>query len=82
MSKACIQNGTSLEYLKVLPIGKRSLGIPIRRCEENIRIGINMISWIDLVQDGDYWKTIVNAALNFRCISRIPISQMRDHPLL
>ena len=29
-------------------------------------IGINMRTWIDLSQDGDYWRAIVNAPLNLR----------------
>ena len=38
---------------------------------DNIRmglkeIGINTRIWIDWAQDRDYWRVIVNAALNFR----------------
>ena len=38
---------------------------PRRRWEDNIRkslkeIGINTKSWIDLVQDRDYWRVVVN----------------------
>ena len=29
-------------------------------------IGLNTKKWIDLVQDGDYWRTLVNAALNLQ----------------
>ena len=41
-----------------------------RRWEENIKmdleeIGSNAGNWIDSVHDRDYWRTIVNAALNF-----------------
>ena len=50
------------------PIGKRPLGRPRRRWEENRmdleEIGINAGNWIDSVQDGDYWIVLVNAALN------------------
>ena len=42
-----------------------------RRWEENIRIGVKKIgintrNWFDLVQERDYWKVFVNAALNLR----------------
>ena len=40
-----------------------------RRWEDNIKmdlkeIGVNMRSWIDSAQDRDYWRALVNAALN------------------
>ena len=51
--------------------GKRPLGKSRRRCEDNIRkklreIGINTRNWVDSAQDRDYWKALVNAALNLR----------------
>ena len=51
------------------PTEKRSLGRPRRRWEDNIRmdlkeIGINTRNWVDSAQDGDYWRTLMNAALN------------------
>ena len=47
--------------------GKRPLGRPRRRWEDNIRmdlkeIGINR-NWDDSAQDSDYWRALVNAAL-------------------
>ena len=53
------------------PTGKRSLGRPRRRWEDNIRmdleeIGINMGNWVDSAQDRNYWRALVNAALNLR----------------
>ena len=53
------------------PKGKRPLGRPRRRWEDNIRmdleeIGINAGSWIDSAQDSDYCRALVNAALNLR----------------
>jgi hypothetical protein len=50
------------------PTGKRTLGRPWRRWEDNIRmdleeIGINAGNWVDSAQDGDYWTALVNAAL-------------------
>ena len=29
-------------------------------------IGINADNWIDSAQDRDYWRVLVNVALNFR----------------
>ena len=53
--------------------GKRPLGRPRRRWEDNIRmdlkeIGINTRNWVDSVQDWDYWRALVNAALNLRVL--------------
>ena len=53
------------------PTGKRPLGRPRRRCEDNIiidleEIGINAGDWVDSAQDTNYWRSLVNAALNDR----------------
>ena len=44
---------------------------PRHRSEDNIRmglkeIGINMRNWVDLAQDRDYYRVLVNVALNLR----------------
>ena len=51
--------------------GKRPLGRPRHRWEDNIRmdpeeIGINAGNWVDLAQDRNYWRALVNAAWNLR----------------
>ena len=43
--------------------------MPRRRWEDNIRmdlqeIGISTGNWVDSAQDMDYWRALVNAALN------------------
>ena len=53
------------------PTGKRPLGRPRRRWDDNIRmdleeIGINAGNWVDLAQYKDYWRALGNAALNLR----------------
>jgi hypothetical protein len=53
------------------PEGKRPLGRPRRRWEDNIRmdlreIGCGGMDWIDLAQDRDQWRTLVNTVMNLR----------------
>ena len=53
------------------PTGKRPLGRPRRRWEDNIRmdleeIGIKAGKWVDSAPDRDYWRALVNAALNLQ----------------
>jgi hypothetical protein len=53
------------------PEGKRPLGRPRRRWEDNIimdirEIGWGGMDWIDLVQDRDQCRALVNTAMNLR----------------
>jgi hypothetical protein len=53
------------------PEGKRPLGRPRRRWEDNIKmdlreIGCGGMDWIDLAQDWDKWGALVNTAMNLR----------------
>ena len=53
------------------PEGKRPLGIPRRRWEDNIKIDLQEMirrgmDWIDLAQVGDNWRPVVNAVMNTR----------------
>jgi hypothetical protein len=51
------------------PEGKRPLGGPRRRWEDNIRLDLREIGWggmdwIDLAQDRDQWRALVNMAMD------------------
>jgi len=53
------------------PEGKRPLGKPRRRWEDNIKmdlqkVGFGGMDWIELIQDRDRWRAIVNAVMNLR----------------
>ena len=62
---------SAFKILTGKPTGKRPLGSPRRRWEDNIgmdlkKIGINTRNWVDSAQDRNYWRALVNAALNLR----------------
>ena len=53
------------------PEGKRPLGKTRRRWEDNIIVDIQEVGWvgmhwIDLAQDRDKWRSLVNAVMNVR----------------
>jgi hypothetical protein len=53
------------------PEGKRSLGRPRRRWEDNIKmdlreIGIEGANWIQLAHDRAQWRACVNTMMNLR----------------
>ena len=53
------------------PEGKRSLGKGRRRWEDNIQmdlqeVGCGGMDWIELAQDRDRWRALVNAVMNLR----------------
>ena len=70
LSNIIVEQGRSaFKILTGKPTGKRPLGRPRRRCENNIRmdleeIGINAGNWVDSAQDRNYCRALVNAALN------------------
>jgi hypothetical protein len=53
------------------PEGKRSLGRPRRRWVVNIKMDLGEIGWdgrdwIELAQDRDQWRALVNTVMNLR----------------
>jgi hypothetical protein len=66
-----VEGSSAFKILTGTSTRKRSLGRPRHRWGDNIRtdlieIGINTRNWVDLAQDRDYWRALVNAALNIR----------------
>ena len=62
---------SAFKILTGKPTGNRPLGRSRRRWEDNIRmdleeISINAGNWVDSAQDRNYWRALVNAALNLR----------------
>jgi hypothetical protein len=58
-------------FEKSNPEGKRPLGRPRRRGVDNIKMDLREIGWdggdwIDLAQDRDQWRALVNAVMNLR----------------
>ena len=52
-------------------VGKRPLGRPRRRWEDNNKMGLQEVvcggmDWIELVRDRDRWRALVNAVMNLR----------------
>ena len=52
------------------PEGKRPLGRPRRRWEDNIKMDLQEVrgvgDWMELAQDRDRWRALVNTVMNFR----------------
>ena len=53
------------------PDGKRSLGRPRRRWEDNIKMDLQEVGrgcgdWMELAQDRDRWWLLVSTVMNFR----------------
>jgi hypothetical protein len=59
------------KFLVGKPKGKRQLGRPRRRREDNIKIdlqevGCGCMGWIDLTLYKDRWRAFVNAVMNIQ----------------
>jgi hypothetical protein len=65
------ENTNAYGILVEEPEGKRPLGRPRSRWMNNIKmdlreIGWDGVDWIDMAQDRDQWRVLVNIVLNFR----------------
>jgi hypothetical protein len=74
VSRSCSTNGEKRNPYRILvgkPEGKRPLGTSRRRWVDNIKIVLREIGWggmdwIDLAQDKNQWRALVNAVFNLR----------------
>jgi len=73
MGGACGTYGEGRDVHRVLvgkPEGKRPLGRPRRRWEDNIKMALWEVGrggdWMELAQDRDRWRALVNTVMNFR----------------
>jgi hypothetical protein len=53
------------------PEGRRPLGRPRHRWEDNIRmdfqeVGYGCVDWMELAQDRDRWRALVSGVMNLR----------------
>jgi hypothetical protein len=72
MGRACSTNGAKRNAYRILvrkPEGKRPLGRPRRWWVSKIKIDLREIGWcgmdwIDLAQDRDQWRALVDTVMN------------------
>ena len=58
------ESRSTYKMLTGKPTGKRPLGRPRRRWEDNLEeIGINAGNWVDSTQNRDYWRALVNCGI-------------------
>ena len=55
------------------PEGKRPVGTPRRRWEDNIKTDLQEVGrgcgdWMELAQDRDGWRAFVSTVMNFRVV--------------
>ena len=68
---ACMEEGRGVhKVLMGKPEGKRPLGRPRRRREDNIKMDLEEVGrgcgdWMELAQDRDRWRALVSTVMNF-----------------
>jgi hypothetical protein len=64
------EKGGAYRILMGRPEGRRPLGRPRRRWKKNIKIDLQDLGWgmdwIELAQDRDRWRAVVNEVMNLR----------------
>jgi hypothetical protein len=68
------------------PEGKRPMGRPRCRWEDNIQINLQEVGrvcgdWMELVQDGDRWRALVSTVRNIRVQKMRGISLLAAEPV-
>ena len=69
---ACMEEGRGVHRVLVgKPEGKRALGRPRRRWEDNIKMDLQEVergcgAWMELTQDRDRWRALVSTVMKFR----------------
>jgi hypothetical protein len=74
MGRACSTNGAKRNAYRMLvgkPESKRPLRRPRSRWVDNIKMdlretGLGGMDWIDLAQDRDQWRVLMNTIMNLR----------------
>ena len=72
MGGACSAYGGGVYRVLVgKPEGKRPLGRPRRRWEDNIKMDLEEVGggcgdWMELAQDRDRWRALVSTVMNLR----------------
>ena len=67
---ACMGEGSGVYRVLVgKPEGKRPLGTPRRRWEDNIKMDVQEVGggcgdWMELAQDRDRWRALVSMVMN------------------
>jgi hypothetical protein len=76
MGGACSTNGEKRNAYRIL-VGKPEVKIPLGRprCRwgDNIKmdlreVGWGVMDWMDLAQDRDHWRALVNTVMNLRVL--------------
>ena len=74
MARPQVADGGTASDMEVLvgkPEGKRPLGRPRRRWEDDIKMDLQEVGrgcgdWMELAQDRDRWRVLVSTVMNFR----------------